>query len=172
VPESQATVLVVLGAAVSPSGKPSGAMQRRIGAALRLMPSYPGCHILVTGGIGKSGYGEADIMRAALIEAGIPPERIWSEGISKDTLESVIRCATIIRDRGPDALIIPCTDRYHVYRCLCLFRLLGFRTLRESMPSGLAANGWIRWSLYYLKETIALPYDCLLLMARNIRSSR
>jgi uncharacterized SAM-binding protein YcdF (DUF218 family) len=163
-------VLVIMGAAVNPDGSPSGAMRRRVEGALAIGRKYHNAIYIVTGGVGRYGPTEADVMRAELEASGIHADQIESETLSTDTLSSVVNCARLIHRLAPNGVLI-CSDRYHIPRCRWLFWLLGVSTHAAPMPSGRAANGILKWSYYYLREFAATPLDTLLLLARRSNAS-
>lgn len=158
---------VIMGAGVMPNGSPSGAMRRRVEGALALGRSSPDPFYVLTGGAGRWGPPEADVMKAELRAGGVPDERIATEAASNDTLSSIVNCARIIREHGKVEAVFVCSDRYHVPRCRWLFWLLGIPTRPADMPSGRSANGIVRWSYYYVREGLATPVDTLLLLVRR-----
>ena len=167
---AQAQCLVIMGAAVKPDGAPSGAMQRRVTSALILGQGSSTSYYLVTGGKGKFGPPEAEVMRSLLKDAGVSEDRIISEANSHDTLSSVIECAALLGSRSYLHPIIVCTDEYHVARCRLLFLLLGIATENRPMQSGRQANGPLRWTFYYVREFFAIPWDSLLLAVWRFRN--
>jgi uncharacterized SAM-binding protein YcdF (DUF218 family) len=164
---AQAQCLVIMGAAVKPGGAPSGAMQRRVRSALILGQASISSYYLVTGGKGKFDPPESELMKAMLQDAGISADHIISEANSDDTLSSVIECAALLRSRSYLCPIVVCTDTYHIARCRLLFHLLGIATEKQPMQSGRQANGLLRWTYYYLRESLAIPWDALLLISRK-----
>lgn len=163
---TQAQCLVIMGAAVKPGGAPSGAMQRRVKSAL-ILGQASISYYMVTGGKGKFGPPESEVMKSMLQDAGVPEDRIISEANSSDTLSSVIECASLLRSRSCLHPIVVCSDEYHVARCRLLFHLLGIATEKRPMLSGRRANGLLRWAYYYLREFFAIPWDALLLTTRR-----
>ncbi len=158
---------MIMGAAVKPDGTPSGAMLRRVGGALMLGQKSSDPFYIATGGVGRWGTAEADVMKAELEAHGVSASRIETETASSDTLSSIVNCARIIRAHKSVDAIFVCSDRYHIPRCRWLFHLLGIPTRPTPMPSGLRANGLLRWSYYYLREFLAFPVDTLLLRVRR-----
>jgi uncharacterized SAM-binding protein YcdF (DUF218 family) len=156
-----------MGAAVMPDGKPSGAMRRRVEGALALGRKSRDPFYIPSGGIGRYGSPEADVMKAELQAGGVPEDRIATEAASNDTLSSIVNCARIIKEYGNVDSVSVCSDLYHIPRCRGLFWLLGIPTRPGYMPSGLKVNGILRWSFYYVREIIATPVDALLLLVRR-----
>jgi len=160
-------IFVIMGAAVRPDGTPSGAMLRRVEGALMLGQKSPDPFYVVTGGVGRWGNAEAEVMKAELQARGVPAARIETETASNDTLSSTMHCARIIHaHQKPDAVFV-CSDRYHIPRCRWLFYLLGVHTRATPTPSGRGPNGFLRWSYYYLRELLAIPVDTALLLVRK-----
>lgn len=122
---------------------------------------------LATGAVGTHGPAEAEVIGAALVDAGIDPARIIIEPGGRDTLESVRRCHAILRERGDCQRIVCATSGYHQPRCALLFRLLGYRVV---MPTTNARRSNVRRRLYarlLAKEVVATPYDAALLLLRR-----
>jgi vancomycin permeability regulator SanA len=163
---------VIMGAAVMPNATPSGAMRRRVEGALALGRRSQDPFYIVTGGIGRWGPAEADVMKAELQTDGVPEHRIMTETASRDTLSSIVNCSRIIREHDKADIVSVCSDRYHIPRCRWLFWLLGVPTRRANMPSGRGANGILRWSYYYVREAIATPVDTVLLLAHRLSQPR
>ena len=161
-------ILVVMGAGVGEDGSPSGAMRRRLEAALQFGRKSIDSVYLVTGGRRGRKPPEAEVMRTYLRAAGIADDRIWVDDKSVDTLSSVIRSAQIIKGRDNAGSVMVVSDRYHVPRCRWLLRLLGVPTKFGIVPSGRKANGTPRWIYYHLREIAAFPVDALILLATQL----
>lgn len=155
---------VIMGAAVRKDLAPSGAMRRRVEGALVLGRTSAKPIYLVTGGVGKYGDAESQVMKRLLIQAGVSETSILVDAESRDTLASVIRCAKILKQHNNLSSITVCSDRYHIHRCRWLFYLLGIRTRFGEMPSGKTANGSLRWFFYYFRELVATPFDTVVLL--------
>lgn len=160
---------MILGAAVLADAEASGAMRRRVDGAFLLSRDSGDAVFLVTGGGGPNRQTEAEVMSALLEAKGVAPERILQDPISTDTLSSVVQCARIIKGQTSVRSVIVCSDRYHIPRCRWLFRLLGVRTLVGEMPSGLRANGHLRWAYYYAREAAAIILDTVVLLFGRLR---
>jgi len=160
--------LVIMGAAVMPDGSPSGAMRRRVEGALALGQRLSDPFYVTTGGVGRWGPAEADVMKTELQARGVPVNRIATETASNDTLSSVVNCARLIRELGKADDVFVCSDRYHIPRCRWLFLLLGVPTRPANMPSGRNANGILRWFYYYGREIVATPVDTLILLVQRL----
>jgi uncharacterized SAM-binding protein YcdF (DUF218 family) len=158
---------VIFGAAVKPDGRPSGSLQRRVDGAVAIAETLGEGLFLATGGQGRFGAPEANVIRDLLMARGVQPDRILLEDQAHDTLESVRLCDAILRARGDVGLVVPCTSGYHLPRCALLFRLLGYPVRTWPMPGDRPHLGGFKWLRYVAKEVIALPYDAVLLMLRR-----
>jgi vancomycin permeability regulator SanA len=156
--------LVVMGAAVTADGRPSGALKRRLDAALASKEAHDSRMFLVTGGTGRAGPAEAHVMTEYLLGKGVADGAVIAESASTDTLQSVVNCAAILRNRYDSAGVVIYSDHYHLPRCCLLFRLLGIPATGGIVPSGRDAMGLRKWLYMWLREGLALPFDALLIL--------
>ncbi len=155
---------IIFGAAVRKTGEPSGAMIRRVNAVFSIGKDKPGSVYIPTGGIGKTKFSEAATMKKLLMNLGVAEDKIILEEKAKDTLESVINCAAILKQFNNNNQVYVSSDIYHIPRCRLLFYLLAIKTKPACTESGLRANGIIKWSYFYFREIFALPYDATLML--------
>jgi uncharacterized SAM-binding protein YcdF (DUF218 family) len=83
--------------------------------------------VIVSGGVTGREMGarpEADAMRRALLELGVPAERITMEAESKNTREEAIVIARMLADQ-PRQPIVLVTSATHMPRALAVFRAVG-----------------------------------------------
>lgn len=157
-----------MGAAVGPGGTPSGAMRRRVGGALEFARTLRRPAIfLPTGGVGRDGPAEAQVMGRLLREGGVADEQIVLEEQARDTLESVENCAGILAKVVPGTPVYVVTDRYHLLRSVLLFRVYGVAARGVRIASARASAGWLRWLYYSLREVPAVPWDLALALVRR-----
>lgn len=160
-------VLVIFGAAIRPDGQPSGTLRRRVDGACRLGRSLGDPLYLVTGGVGRYGPAEAIVMKAQLVAAEVPPDRVIVEDQGTDTLSSAIRCWRLLRGRRDLGRVFVCSSPYHIPRCRMLLRILGLPAVTAPMPGDRAALGTWKWLWYVFREMVAAPYDAFLLLLRK-----
>jgi len=156
--------IIIFGAAVRPDGTPSPTLRRRVeaaarhGEALATPPVY-----LPTGGQGRYGPPESEVMAGLLQALGVPAARIRQEPTGDDTLSSVRAVAAMLR--GHRGAVFAATSRFHLPRCLLLLRLAGL----PSRPVPIAgATDRRRW-WWRLREIPALPYDAALMLWHRLR---
>jgi uncharacterized SAM-binding protein YcdF (DUF218 family) len=167
-----ATCIVIFGAAVRADGSASGSLRRRCEHAAAVGRTLPSVCYLVTGGVGRFGPAEALVMREQLVGLGIAADRVTLEDQARDTLESVRRCAAILRGRRDVDAVLACSSSYHAPRCALLLRLAGFPARATAPSSDRPTLGTFKWLRYVLKECIATPWDVFLLMLDKIRAPR
>jgi uncharacterized SAM-binding protein YcdF (DUF218 family) len=164
-------VIVVFGAAVREGGRPSGALQRRLLHGVELLRQDLAPFLLVTGGGGRHGPSEAEVMRDLALGAGVPGERIVMETASTSTFTSALACLDIMRARGwQSALVV--SDAYHLRRAAMVLRSFGIRVSTSAAPGAREANRRARWWYYVARETIAQPIDRLRVARERTRRRR
>lgn len=158
--------IVIFGAAVRRDGTPSDALRRRVAAAFACGRERPGALYVPTGGIGRHGPAEADVMAELLHAQGVPDAAILRERSGTDTLSSVRAVARLLRGRRAPVLVA--TSTYHLPRCVLLLRLAGLPArpcpVRAAAP---AQRFGARW-YWRLREAAALPFDTALMLALKL----
>ncbi len=158
--------IVVLGARVLPGGRPSGALRRRIAAALAA--ADPATRFLVTGAVGDHPPSEARVMAGLLGAAGVPEARVVLEETGTDTLSSLRACARVLREVGATE-VIACSDDYHLLRCRAVLRALGIRAGAAPARGTRAAAGTGPWLWALAREAAGLPWDVALAALGRMR---
>jgi uncharacterized SAM-binding protein YcdF (DUF218 family) len=161
-------LIVILGAAVGPDGRPSAALLRRIEGGRRLALADPEALVFCSGGVGRHGPSEASIMAELLIAGGVAAERLILDEDSLDTLQTVVAAACLIGQRRL-ALAVVCTDSYHAPRTRLIFAALGVASLDGSVEAGPRQMGWPAWWRMRLREAPAIPYDGVLALTKRRR---
>lgn len=114
-------VILVLGAHVTPQKKPSEMLADRLDTALELYENGVSDKILVSGDHSSLYYNEVAVMKAYLVERGVPERDIYMDHSGFSTYESVVRAKAIF---GVDSLVIS-TQAYHLKRAVYIARALG-----------------------------------------------
>ena len=117
-------VVVVLGNEVNPDGLPSARLAARLDAAVDVHARGLADHIIVSGGIGKSGYSEADVMAAYLVEAGVDDDAIVIDRDGETTRATAVNAASIMEQQGWASAIVA-TQFFHVPRAQLAFEQAG-----------------------------------------------
>ncbi|WP_293450928.1 YdcF family protein [Phenylobacterium sp.] len=158
-------LIAIFGAAVGPSGRPSAALLRRIHAGFEAARLHPDAQIFCSGGVGRYGPSEASVMAQVLTRRDIAPDRLILDEVSLDTLQSVVAVARLARERA--AMVLVCSDAYHVPRIRVTLSALGARSRTGPRPTGPYAASLGHRVRMGLRECAALPYDLAIAMARR-----
>ena len=102
---------VIFGAAVRPDGSPSGTLERRTLGALALGRSSTSPIYLATGGKGRHGPPEAEVMKTLLVRIGVPETRVLVEPCATNTLESILYSTRILAERDDPEVDSPSSQR-------------------------------------------------------------
>jgi uncharacterized SAM-binding protein YcdF (DUF218 family) len=160
--------IVIFGAAVKPDGAPSTTLRRRVEAAVAFGAGLANPLYVPTGGVGRFGPAESEVMAGLLAAFGVPPERILVEPTGTDTLSSVRAVRQRLRGRG-FSRVFAASSRYHLPRCVALLWLAGLPARACPPPGGPSATDiCTRW-YWRLREIPALPLDVVLLLALRLR---
>lgn len=155
-PEEDAT-LVVLGAEVKKSGKPSLILRTRIRVAEDYLRAHPEAKAVLSGGKGDDeAMSEAECMYTVMVSDGIEPERLYKEDRSTNTRENFAFSEKIIRENGLSPNFAVATDGFHQLRARIIAAQLGL-----SGSIGTVTAHTKIWFLptYVVREWFALPYQ-------------
>jgi len=162
--------IVIFGAAVRAGGAASGSLRRRCENAVHYGGAgSDGPLYLASGGVGRHGPAEAQVMQQLLLGLGVGAPRILLESEARDTLQSVRYCSRMLRRRGGIDRVLVSTSSYHRLRCTWLFRLAGFDSQALPAASDRPYLGWGKWLRYVIKELVALPWDAAWLLWHRFR---
>jgi uncharacterized SAM-binding protein YcdF (DUF218 family) len=128
----------------------------------RLFPLLGRPLVVVSGGIADPSQArtEADMMREALVAAGVAADRILLEGRSRNTYEQVLETSRIIRDHQVNRFVVV-TAPTHMRRVLGVYRRHGSEPI-PSVPLGPRPEPQrTRWpfSLETLEASGGLSYE-------------
>lgn len=139
----------------------------------RLFTLLHGPLIVVSGGIADPNSQwrtEADMMREALVGAGVPPGRIVMEAASRNTYEQVRQVAAILRRREVNRFVVV-TAPTHMRRVERLFRRQGLSPV-ASVPVAMGARAddtaW-PFSLAALRASRDASYEYMALVGYWLR---
>ena len=110
---------VIFGAAVRPDGSPSGTLKRRVRGAVDAASNNADATFVPSGGIGRHGPAEAEVMAGLLRDAGIPKTRIIEDRDAGDTFDSAVNVARIVRLRSNRFRIVVCSSASDFERLNC-----------------------------------------------------
>ena len=156
--------IVIFGAAVRPDGTPSGALRRRVEAALAFGARHPDALYVPTGGLGDYPPAEALVMAALLGAEGVAPDRILVEASGTNTVSSVVAVRRLLRAAGHRGRVYAASSAYHLPRCVLLLRLAGLPAHACPPPPGPAATRLRKRWKWRLREIPAVPWDAALVL--------
>jgi uncharacterized SAM-binding protein YcdF (DUF218 family) len=152
--------IVVFGAAEY-AGHPSPVLRARLDHAYDLFESGVATVIITTGGAGADvQFSEGGVGRDYLIRRGVPERKLIAEMQGRDTAESAMRVAVIMRANGLHGCVAV-SDAYHVFRIRKLLEHEGIGPVYvaprpDSKPRGVAlrvlavlreASSYLLWKL-------------------------
>ena len=116
-----ADCIIVLGAGVKPSGKPSWMLEDRIIVGEQLYNVNAAPKLLMSGDHGRENYDEVNTMKNYAINDGIPSEDIFMDHAGFETYDSMYRAKKIF---GAKKVVIV-SQKYHLYRSLYIAKKMG-----------------------------------------------
>lgn len=131
-PESTAAVAIVLGSKVNEDGSLSPRLKARLDEALKLYQNQQVKQILVSGGLGKEGHDEAQVMATYLTTQNIPSEQLIIDSEGYTTSKTAQNAAKLIPTNQP---IIVVSQQFHVSRAKMAMRHAGFTQVYDSYPN-------------------------------------
>lgn len=140
-------VIVVLGASVLPSGRPSDILADRLTVAADLYAAGKAGTVLVSGDNGQNGYDEVNAMRLFLLDAGVAPEDVFLDHAGFDTYDSMYRARDVFGVRR--AIVV--TQEFHLPRALFISSHLGIDAV------GVAADlqPYVKQEWFAVRESVA-----------------
>ena len=154
---TQSDVIVVLGAAVLPGGRPSPSLRRRVLHGVSLLHEGRASFLIVSGGLGKHPPAEAEVMMAVAMEHGVPASSIVLDRAATTTWESAVECRRIMKARDWSTAVVV-SDPYHLPRALILFRFAGISAITSGPARGRGGTALRRWIYMHIREAVALTY--------------
>lgn len=116
-----ADVAVVLGNKVELNGLPSERLKARLDRTVELYEEGYFPMIIVSGGIGVEGFDEAKVMKAYLVDQGIPDEKIFEDNNGYNSYMTAQNASSIMKQLELDSAMIV-TQYYHISRTKLAFR--------------------------------------------------
>lgn len=113
--------IMVLGALVYQNGTPSPVLEDRLLYALELYQAGKAEKIIVSGDHGQTNYDEVNVMKAYLMEKGVPRTDIFMDHAGFDTFDSMVRAKQIFQVKS----LLVSTQEFHMSRALYIARRIG-----------------------------------------------
>ncbi len=128
--KTSSATAVIMGAQVLRGGRPSPALEARVEHAARMYLRGDLKLLVPTGGLGEHAPREAALMADILRREGVPEEAVLLEDKATSTWDSASRLAGIVRERGPEGVLVV-TDPLHCVRSVWAFREFGIKAWAE-----------------------------------------
>jgi uncharacterized SAM-binding protein YcdF (DUF218 family) len=133
IPQSGVSGIIVLGGfedgrvTAGRGGLAVNEAAERLTESVRIARQLPEAKIVFTGGVGSlfGGAEAGTAIRSYFIDAGIAPERIVIENISRDTYENATLTRKLLDPTAQDRWLLV-TSAYHMPRAIGVFRQAGF----------------------------------------------
>jgi len=151
-----ADVAIVLGNEVLADGMPSPRLAARLDAAFDAFEVGRVQHIIVSGGMGKSGHSEAEAMADYLVARSVPEARIVEDPEGVNTRATAVNAARIMAEREW-ATAMAVSQFFHLPRTRLALWQEGVEVTATAYPSH-----YERRDIYSLaREAVALPVYAL-----------
>lgn len=122
--KSHADCILVLGAGITPDGRPSYMLRDRLDKGIELYEAGVAPKLLLSGDNGQERYDEVNAMKQYVLERGIPETDIFLDHAGFSTYESMYRAKAVFQVEN--AIVV--TQKYHLYRSLYIAEQLGLET--------------------------------------------
>lgn len=116
-----ADVAVVLGNKVEVNGTPSDRLKARLDRSVELYNEGYFTYIIVSGGVGKEGFDEAEVMRSYLINNGIQADKIIEDRNGYNSYMTAQNTSRIMDELKLDSVMI-ITQYFHISRSKLAFK--------------------------------------------------
>lgn len=128
-----ADAVVVFGAQVHDDGHPSTSLRDRMTTGIDLYKAKLVDYVVVSGGVGDSGFNEAIVMRDMAVEDGVPAERVVVDSCGVNTNETVAGTVPFFGEEGWTR-ILAVSQYYHLPRIKLAYQRAGWDVL--TVPAG------------------------------------
>lgn len=154
-----ADAAVILGSKVHEDGTPSARLVARLERGRELHRDGRVQTLIVSGGLGKEGHQEADVMRDWLVAAGVPADDILVDPDGVDTGATARNTTRLMKERELRSVVVV-TQFFHVSRTKLAFRKLGIREVHgaharyfEARDAYSLAREFVGYYAYLLRKT-------------------
>jgi uncharacterized SAM-binding protein YcdF (DUF218 family) len=146
-----ADAIVVFGAAEY-SGHPSPVLRARLDHALELFQRGIAPVVITTGGAAADpSYSEGGVGHDYLMHHGVPERNLIAETQGRDTSESAMRVAVIMRKNGLHSCIAV-SDAYHVFRIRKLLEHEGVGPIYVAPRADSKSHSWTQRAIAVMRE--------------------
>jgi vancomycin permeability regulator SanA len=147
-------IIVVFGTEILPTGEPSRLLKWRLNTASAHYHDLLADKIFVSGGIGESGFNEAQIMSQYLQDLGIPIENIVVDEDGYDSMRTVLNSVGYMNENEMSSVLV-ISDYTHIKRIKLLYSLSNINNVSSDysdIPMLSDLTIIVRESLAYISE--------------------
>ncbi len=130
---SKADVAIVMGSKVNSDGTLSGRLKARVDKAHELLATGRVKSLVLSGGLGKTGYQEAEVMKTYLIAKGIADSLLIVDNMGSNTQATVENSIQPMRQNNWNSIIV-ISQYFHITRSKMLLRKEGFSQVQGVAP--------------------------------------
>jgi vancomycin permeability regulator SanA len=112
----EADVAVVLGNTVNQDGTPSNRLAARLDMAVELYRRGLFKNVVVSGGVGREGFDEAEVMKDYLVNQGVPRASIVVDSLGVTTAATAKNTAALAKLHGWSRVLVV-SQYFHIPRC-------------------------------------------------------
>jgi len=124
-------LIIVLGNSIEANGQPSQRLQARLDRALELFRQGNAPQIFVSGGLGKEGFDEANVMADYLKDQGVPNSSIIRDSQGVDTAATAVNASRYMKmHRLHSAIAV--SQFFHISRVKLALRRTGVQKIGSS----------------------------------------
>ncbi|MBX9852748.1 MAG: YdcF family protein [Cytophagaceae bacterium] len=122
--EISADVALILGNKVEENGEMSARLKGRMNKGLQLYKTKKVKKIVVSGGKGKEGYYEAEVMKEFLIKNNIPASDVITDNAGNTSYETAANYVKIHKENSFQSVIVV-SQFFHISRCKLALQKMG-----------------------------------------------
>ena len=150
---SRADVIVVFGNKVEPSGVPSASLASRLDKAVELYLGGAAPYVIASGGVGKEGRDEAQVMAGYMAERGVTKDAILVDSAGNNTYLTALHTRELAAEHGFQSFVLV-SHFYHLPRARATFQRMGMAPVQIAY-----ARRFVARDFYYglMREVIAYP---------------
>ncbi len=129
--ESKSDLIVILGNKVYPDRSLSPVLKSRLDKGIEAYKNNCSSKILVSGGLGKEGHPEGDVMGEYLLKNDIKKEDVFIDNEGINSYFTAINTKKILEENNLNSVLVV-SSYYHVFRSKMIMNLIGIENVSVS----------------------------------------
>ncbi|KMQ49571.1 hypothetical protein CHISP_3529 [Chitinispirillum alkaliphilum] len=131
---SIADLCVVLGSKVNEDGTLSDRLKARLDKSIDLYNKAYFNKIIVSGGLGREGFEEAEVMRLYLLKNGVEEGNIIVDNNGNNTFMTAKFTAEYMSDKNYETVLVV-SQYFHLFRTQLILKKLGVKNVKCASPA-------------------------------------